>query len=518
MTPFSRFSQAAKKSLGRLRQKLTTFAYTPPAVPGAGRVPNSVRLPKDPGQEALVRSKEALYGRTSYFTGPTPSYFSTYPGSNLTPDRIHSIHNQVLLMGWMLDKACLDEQVLLRDGHIEAVDKSRRVATVGKPLSIKPANGSDLARHIADYQQAFIDDTDHFDESMFRQLYAILAGYSIGEIVYENKPITFPLGKHERATIHGIHPRQIDWVTNKCTRFDVDKDELLIDMGSGKFISPPSNKFIIHSGPGDFQIRRRGYMYQGIWYHMIKNSAIARWAVLLDIWGIPVPYGIVARELWQDEERKAEMVNTVRNLGLGIPAVFTDDLHVERPPPISEGDARGMHAALIGWANTELSKLIQGETLTTELGGVGSYNASETHAAVKESIVAMDARALSNTVRKFLKEVLLLNMDALCVALGATPAEILRHCGRPYWRIEREVKTTDRMDLYIKATNDLGLSIDEDQVYQEFGFDKARDPQKAIPGKAQIISGDAKSVSNAEATAGVTNPKKESDSSSESSP
>ncbi len=44
-----------------------------------------------------------------------------------------------------------------------------------------------------------------------------------------------------------------------------------------------------------------------------------------------------------------------------------------------------MHAAIIGAINLELSKLIIGSTLTTEVSGTGSYNASETHASTKEA-------------------------------------------------------------------------------------------------------------------------------------
>lgn len=519
MSFFSRLSQSAKQTLGQLGQKLTAFGYSPPAVPGAGHMPAPFQLPRDQKQEAILRSKEALYGRATYYTGPTPNYISTYPASGLTPERIFAIHNMVLVAGYMLDKACLDEQVMLRDAHLAAVDASRRVASVGKPFSVKPANGSELARHIADYLQAVVDNIDRFDKSMYRLLYANAAGYAIEEVVYENKAIRFPIGKNKIVTVSGIHPRQLDWVTNKCTRFDVsNSDEPLIDMGGGAFASLPDNKFIVHTAHGDFQTRRRGYMYQAIHLHMLKQNAIARWGVVLDIWGIPVPYGIANEQLWQDEKRKAEMIATVQNLGLGKPAVFTDDFRLESSPVIAQGDARGMHAAIIGFINTEQSKLVQGETLTTEIGGVGSYNASETHAAVKESVVLMDSRDMSSTIKQFFCALLQLNMDPLCEVLGATPTEILQNVGRPYWRIEREVTTKDRMELFIKGVNDLGLPIDEDQIYEEFGFEKARDPEKAIPGMVQVIRADAKSVSNAEATAGVENPKQDSPLDEESSP
>jgi len=492
--------------MGKVGRRLVALS-APKAIAGTGRMMPAYQLPRDIEQQRIIDSRDALYGRTSYYTGPVPSYISTNPQSFLTPERVKSIHDNVLIAGWMLDKACLDESLILNDAHLAAVDESRRDASVGKPFSVKPANGSELARKIADYQQAMVANSCGFSEMCKRLLFANAAGYALEEIEYENKAIVFPIGKDKLATVEGPHPKTYSWVTNKATRFDLNTDQILLDMG-GSFVVPPLNKFIIHVASGDFQIRRRGYMYKAIWIHMFKQAAIARWQVVLDIWGIPVPYGVADEALWQDEVRKKEMVAMVRDYGLGKPGVFTSDFKIESSPTISQGDSRGMHASIIGFVNQEYSKLIQGETLTTEIGQVGSYGASTTHEGTKHDKVVKDAKGLSETLRNGLfREGLILNMEALCRALSATPSEILLNNGIPHFRIEREVSTLDRMTLYCKGTNELGLAIDQDQIFEEFGFERARTQEKAAPGKTQIIRDGDSTLSTAEALQGVDNPK-----------
>jgi phage gp29-like protein len=479
-------------------------AYTAPRVPGVGAFPAWFKLPRDGKAQEILKSKEALYGRATYSLGPTQSYISTYPGSGLTPERIGSIFNEVLVAGFMLNKACLDEQVLLRDGHMEAVDRARRVAVVGRDFSLEPADDTELAQQVADYDEAWLREVDRFGPAMHELLFANLAGYAIEEAVYENKAVKFgtKVGEtHTHLTVEGPHPRQFDWVSNKHTRFDVNNDELLLDCGNGNFVGLPDHKFLQHIVPGDFQKRRRGYMYQAVWLHLLKHAAMARWGVVLDIWGIPVPYGKLDQSLWQDERRKAESIEFLRGAGKGQSFLTTDDFTIEEAFKTSAGDARGMHAAMIGWVNQELSKLIQGETLTTELGGVGSYNASETHAEVKESIVAMDERALSDTLRGFLRAVNRLNAVALSKALNAPPEEILRVTPIPYWRIERAVTPQVGLNMIDLAVNKLRLPIAAGAVMRQYGFPKARSAKDLIKGQTEIIPEGATSANTMEAGA-----------------
>lgn len=467
-------------------------------------------MPRDARQQAIVDSREALYGRTTYYAGPIPSYISTNPAANLSPGKIASIHSEVLVAGYMVNKACLDEQIWKSDAHLRAVDTARRVASVGKPFSVEPCDYPDqeLAQWVADYMHSVVDGIAHFDRSMKQLLRANSDGYALQEIVWQDRAVRFPIGRNRVATVFGPHPQQMDWVHNKHTRFDVDTDRILLDMGRGAFIELPEHKFVLHELSEDFQKRVRGYMYPIVWLHMIKQQAVMRWSNVLEIWGIPVPHGKVDQQLWQDLTRREEYRQMLVEAGLGKPFLTTDDFSIEPTFQISGGDARGMHAAIIGWVDQTISKVVQGETLTTELGGVGSYNASETHAAVKESIVAMDALDLANTVRDTLfRAILKMNAPALAEALGRSPEEIMRCLPWPYWRIEREVTPQVRMDIIKSAVNDLAMDIDAPSIYREMGLPRARDKSRRLRGEPTTMADGAKTVGSVEAAAGSDNPK-----------
>lgn len=473
------------------------YAYTPPRVGGIGNGVPWFFLPKDHKADAILNSREALYGKTTYRLGPVQSYISTYPGSGLAPDRIAAIHNEVLVAGWMLNKACLDEQILLRDAHMEAVDRARRVGVTGAEFNLEPADDSPLAQQLADYDEAWMRDIHRFGSATYELLFANAAGYALEEAIYEDRDVqvyTEVGGKLQHVMVSGPHPMQLDWVSNKHTRFNVETDELVLDGGNGRFISLPDHKFVKHAVDGDFQIRRRGYMYQAVWWHLLKHAAMARWGVVLDIWGIPVPIAKADQQLWQDETRMQQMIAILQSYGKGVPSIFTDDFDLVESATTSAGDARGMHAALIGAANQEISKLVQGETLTTELGGVGGYNASQTHADVKESIVRQDALALSSSVRKWLKAVHEINMDAICRAFGATPNDVRRLAPIPYWCIERNVTPQVALEMTVKAVNELHLPVAQGATMRRFGFPRARTVADQIKGQTEIIPKGAKAA------------------------
>lgn len=516
-----RIGLAARTTAARLSGAFASLAATP-IVPGVGRTFGQYNLPQDSKAQKVVDSREALYGRVTTSLGPIQSHISTHPLRGLTPARVSSIMETVLVAGWMVDWACLVEDVVKGDTQVKAVDKSGREAVTGAPFTVEPADASPEARAIADYQAAVIDGISGWDRSVERLLLGNAGGYALEDVVYEDKTVSFPY-EDSHLEVTAPTPTGLEFVHQKHTRWNLGSGDLLeLDCG-GSYVVPPEHKFVYYQASDDFQVRRRGYMYQAVWLCLIKQNAWARWGVLLDIWGIRAPWGKVARDLWQDATRRADFENALRKIGLGLPALFTDDFEVEPSPGISDGDSRGMHAALISAINLELSKLILGSTLTTEISGTGSYNASETHADTKQARVIGWERNLSSCVRDWMRAALklacyLVNPDGslgevnprgLSAQLGITPERCIALCGRPTWRVQREVTPQVRMDLYDKGVNRLGLEIDSDAPYREFGFPRARHASKRLRGAPVTLAGDAAAVPTSDALEGADNPKLE---------
>ena len=493
-----------------------------PTIPGIGNNRSGIQLNRDERAQQLVQSREALYGLTSHSLGPVSSNISTHPLKGLTPERVTAILNQVYTVGWMLDWACLVEDVVRYDSEVKTLHKSGTEVITGAPFTVEPADPSDEARAIADYQQAVLDDISDFPRAIGRLQLGNAQGYALEESYFAERTVRIPYGGSS-IEVSGPTPVGFGTVHAKHTRWDLSQGSRLELDTSGGFVVPPTWKFPFYEADDPFEIRNRGYMPAAVWLAMIKSGTWARWGVMLDIWGIRTLYGFADLALWQDEKRRGEMLSALRDVGLGKPALFTDDFRLEPSPGITDADTRGMHAALISAINLELSKLILGSTLTTEVSGTGSYNASETHADTKEARVRGWALNTAACLRSWMRAALKLviynvnpdgtlgevNPKGLSAKLGITPERALQLCGRPFWRIAREATPETRMKLYTAGVNELGLEVDADSAYREFGFARARTAERRIPGKPVLLAADGAAASTAAANEGIKNPKPE---------
>ncbi len=474
-----------------------------PEVPGTGSSFSSIVYSRNPEQEALFRSNAALWGRTTYFSGPTLDSFSTYPASGLTPQQLGSIFQQVKASGYMQLKADLDEQIMQRDPHLSSIDRSRRVGVTARQFKVKPFNASPLAVTVSKFMQAVVENIENFRDACYELLQANASGMSISEIIWDpNRMVRFPV-EGSYGKIYIPTPIQIDWIHNKHLQFDIVKDSPLLNQSGGYVdIAVAPDKFIYHVTTGSGQARCRGFMYPCSWYHMQKQIAIARWDVALDLFGIPSAYIKNAKDIFENPERRAQYELFAQQLGQGQIAITTDDLDVNFGTTPQGLDARGMHAALIGLSNAEMSKCVLGSTLTVELSQTGSYNAAAEHAMVKESIIRMDSENLANTIRSYLFKSILrraiysfdeegniigINPKGLCAVLQTSPEEIMSVCPRPAWRVERDSTPEARMQILEKAVA-LGIPIDVDSFYEEFGFDPPKEGSKPIPGTNPLMT------------------------------
>lgn len=494
-----------REYVGRLSAQSARAVTDHKIVEGIGsRTGEGTRLPTSENAVRVVQSTDALYGRVAARLGPVPNFVSTHPLRGLTPERVGSIFETVLVSGWMLDKACLDEDVILADSHYRSVDNSFRVAITGSPFTVEPCDSSELAQAVADYQQKVLTDECHgWQQACKRLLFGDHAGYAIEEAIYDWRDVSFVSGG-QSYSVEALVPVGFEWVRNVHSRWNLAQgDALELDSRDGFFpVSLTPHKWLTYYAAHDFMVRRRGLNYTNIWLSLIKLNAWARWAATLEIWGLRNPIVKYDPDRWQDDKFKAEIIAQMQAWGGGDGAALPDDVKIDASPGVSDGDARGMHAALLGVINTEQSKLRQGEQLTTEAGGAGSsYALSKTHADTKAEHIEHGEQNLASEIRTWMRSSLRMSCEqylgggkwgeplprGLCASLGATPRQILSKCGRPQWRVTREMTPTVRMTLFDMAVNKLGLKIDADQPYREMGFAKARSDTQALRGTRDIL-------------------------------
>ena len=508
----------------RLLRASAAFSAVPPPVPGAGQPTQVISQLPDEGQRRIIGRREALYGSVTHFAGPIATAYTTFHGGMLTPQYLNGVKQSVRTSGIMMQKADIDEAILMQDGHALGVDRSCRVEVTGSTFLVRPSDDTDIAKANAKYMDAVCANIDSFSDAWYELLQANGSGFKTSEIVYQaDKTLRFKLGTKTIA-IRGPHPQTIVGIHNKHINFDVGTDAPRIDMGNGKLVTinrpqcAPRDeydydqfRFIYHKCAGDGHARLRGYMYS-VWpMYLLKWQAIARLGVVLNVWGVPVPWGTVPMEIFDDPVKKAQHESILAMYGLANPILSTDEFKIRETPTPPNLDARGMHMAAIGLADTAMSKAIQGETLTTEVGGVaGSYALGGVQADTKESVVAQNALDLANTLRQWLfTAVLILNQEALCKAyndagIRCEPWEILAHIPRPFWVIARSMTPQVQLEMAKGCVNDLGLKLDAAHFMDSIGMVSAADEESAIKGKPTELKQGARTVGAAEASAGAS--------------
>lgn len=475
-------------------------------VPGVDqlRMPFTGMPPSDPQNNETAKaanSFDALFGRIGYAAGPAPSRYSTYPADGISAEMVKTVIRQADL-GYPRLQSEMYEQVIERDAHLRGVSKARIYEVSGKPWRMKPHDETPLADAVAKFCKGAIEEIEGFDSDIEDLLAAEANAYSASEILWHFDDLRIPDQSGNWRNANVLVPRSLDWVHGKHFEFDQVTDEPYLWI-SGARIRLPESKFIFHAASGTGVIARRGYMRPCLTLHAAKAWTLRDWLLYESLFSIPQITGSYPGEGPGSEEydtQRETYQEIMRAWGKGIPAIVPDDFKMTITTAQNGGTASGVHGAILGFCNQEISKLVQGETLTTEIGNVGAKAASETHADVRHAFIRADARKLERTLRQdLLRPIVERNLEVLANILGASPRDILRVIPHIYWRIDRETSATERVGNLIALAN-AGVPIGLDQVYDECGIDPPREGAALMRGNPIQISKGAAATGSQEAS------------------
>lgn len=451
--------------------------------PDAGlmRIPGPGTMYNREQQEVLGR-RSTRYERYAARAGYTPVAWTTH--QQLSLPRITDLHKQVDLQGVCLQKDDTDRMVLRQNTHLLGIDRARRSKVFRSPLTWKPADASDAARIVCNFTRKIFDDFDGLLEGVGEMGFANAGGGQTMEIVWdEPREMTVVVDKDTTATIEAEGLQALEPVYNRYLRYDVVTDRPWLDMGGRTvdlFTDPdtgePTRKFLLHRTFGDGHIRQRGYMFAVHYMHYFETLSIEKWVTVLETFGTPNPYLQMNGEDFASEEEREDAYDALVNHGTGKPAVIKRKWGELKHAPIPTGvDARGMHGAIIGMVHEEMSKAVQGETLTAEIGDVGSFKAMEGHENQQEHVQWVDAYHSARTLRRLAKFVIEVNAEQLSRIAGISPAAVKALVPKIAWFLDRKVDPVARLGMFKTALVDMKLPLDMEQIYDEMHFTQPTD-------------------------------------------
>lgn len=145
------------------------------------------------------------------------------------------------------------------------------------------------------------------------------------------------------------------------------------------------------------------------WNVVFINSSFDFWVRFIEKYGSPFAVGKFDRSMSNDE--KKDLFKTLVNMVQDCVAVIPLDSTVELMEPAGKSASSEIYKDLIIKCENNISKVILGQTLTTDIGSSGSYAASNTHQQVREDLILSDVRLCENTMNDFILKVHSINFD-----------------------------------------------------------------------------------------------------------
>ena len=313
----------------------------------------------------------------------------------LSADRLMGIVDQAQ-NGDTRELFALYRDVISNDNQVRSEFMKRKIAVLGDPVTVIPFKKNDPADVAASDLCDDVIDNATFADAQSWLMNATLFPVAVVEKVFA----PLPGGGFALKALVPVHYQLLDYSQGAMRIFDVD--DTGTPLHTSHEVTP--ERYIVHRCdlmpvPDNWG----GAMRSILFWWLLRTMSRQWWADLLERFGVPFLKG-----KYSDEKGRATLERAFRlavRLGAIVVAKNTEVEIVQA----ANGDSSNSHERFITICNQEISKLIVGQTLssnaspTGELGG-GTANLQ---GEVRDDIRKADAKSLAATLRGQLFEQLL---------------------------------------------------------------------------------------------------------------
>lgn len=199
-----------------------------------------------------------------------------------------------------------------------------------------------------------------------------------------------------------------------------------------------------------------GLLLQAAPWVIYKRNCMGDYAQYAELFGMPIRKGTYDG---YDDIARQKLLNDLAEMGSAGVFVHPEGTSVEFVESTQKGGSNEVYTGLINIANAEISKLILGNTLTTDVGQSGTQALGTIHREVEEQIMMAD--------RRFITEVLNYHLSDVLTAFGYNLEN-----GEFAFQDEESIPLKEQIDVLVKARNELNLPISDDHLYETLGIPK----------------------------------------------
>lgn len=377
-----------------------------------------------------------------------------YPGDGLTPARLAQIL-KAADQGDAIQYLELAEALEERDSHFSGVLRTRKLAVAQLPLTVKPASDAaedvDRAKMVEDWL-----DRDELADEVFNILDTLGKGYSATEIIWD-------ISEGQRM------PKKLELRDPRWFRFDRKDLTTPLLLGAGGQEEPlPAFKFIFATITAKSGLPIRGGLARiAMWPYLFKKFTERDWAIFSQTYGQPLRVGKFDQNASEDDKRT--LLRAVSNIAGDCAAIIPESMMIEFVEAANVGAAHALYKERASWLDEQVSKLVLGQTGTTDAktGGLGS---GKEHRQVQEDIERADARALAAVLnRDLIQPWMQLNFGSL----------------KAYPRLKIEREESEDLKAMAEALGpmiDRGLEVDQEEIRDKFGLSAPKAGAKLMRG------------------------------------
>lgn len=309
--------------------------------------------------------------------------WSGHPAEGLTPARLAQIH-RAAAQGDALRYLELAEDIEERDLHYASVLGTRKRSVTQLPITVEAA--SDDPRHVEhkDFLLAWIQE-GVLEGALFDMLDAVGKGFSVLEVEWKVDKGRFLPGQ--------LIYRPQRW-------FDVnldDGDTIMLREAAGLEPLAP-HKFVVHRHPSKSGlVMRSGLARVASWAWMFKSFTMRDWAMFVQNFGQPLRVGRYGPEASADD--REVLWRAVANIAGDCAAIIPKGMEIEFVELGSLKDGGDLYLKRVDWLDRQISKLLLGQTTTTDAVS-GGHAVAQEHRLVQEDIERSDGRMSSTTVTR----------------------------------------------------------------------------------------------------------------------
>ena len=187
-----------------------------------------------------------------------------------------------------------------------------------------------------------------------------------------------------------------------------------------------------------------------------KRNDVADWAQYAEIFGAPIREYIYETD---DDEARQRAVHDAEQEGSLAAFIHARDTELHLVESGNKSASADLYEKLCQRCNNELSKLILGNTLTTESQTNGTQSLGTVHKKEEDKLLRDD--------QKFVLNILNYEMTDIFQAMG-----INTHGGKFIFVDPKYTDLQSKINIVSRLHTTFALPVSDDYLYEEFGIDK----------------------------------------------